>query len=631
MKKIFALMLAIVLTIGAFGCAGGTGNSEKTVYRSLHGSDVSTLNYLNTTSTGNMGIPANCQEWLVEYDALGNIQPGLALEWSVDDTNLVWTFKLRQDAKWYNNKGEAVANVTAHDFVTSAEYALSVNASAAYMYEEAMIKNATAMINGEVSFEEVGVRAVDDYTLEFTLEAPCSYFLTCLNYGCFAPMSAETMKAVGDWDNRANWTVEEWDAFSEALDGIQYNQLLYCGAYYLLEYLPGESYRMLKNENYWDKDKVYITEIQSTYNKEASTISPEMYLRGELEDASITSTMAQSWMEDPEKAGYVHPDRIMPDYSYFFSFNFDPQFDAQYEPENWKIAVNNENFRKSIFHGINRLGATMISDPNNAETLLQNTITPTGFCAAGGSDYSEYDVFADLAVSTDTKDAYFNEDLAKQYRDAAITELTAEGATFPIKVLLPYNPNTSDWDSECLYIQQQLEGLLGTDYIDIIVEQGPTQNFLSEVRRSGKYALLKTNWGCDYADPLTYAAGPFGATNTYQFMYRSEDAETKALVDEYYAMVAEANAIVDADKLAERYAAFAEAEAFLIEHAMVLPFGVSGGYSASYLNPFEGQYSPYGIATLRYKGQHILEKPMSTEEFNAALEKWQKDRAESAK
>ena len=81
------------------------------------------------------------------------------------------------------------------------------------------------------------------------------------------------------------------------------------------------------------------------------------------------------------------------------------------------------------------------------------------------------------------------------------------------------------------------------------------------------------------------------------------------------------------DELQQRYEAFAKAEAFLIEHALAVPFGVSGGYTASYLNPFEGQYAPYGVATLRYKGQKILEKPMSTQDFQAAYTKWQEDRA----
>lgn len=635
MKKVLSFLLAAVLVFGAFGCSGNgnkEGISSKTVYRSLHGSDVSTLNYLNTTTTGDMGIPANCQECLIEYDTLGNILPALATEWTTSEDNLTWTFKIREGVKWLNNKGEEVGDLTAHDFVTAADYALHVYSDGAYMYEEAMVKGASALLSGEGSFKDVGVTAVDDHTLQFTLENPCPYFLTCLTYGCFTPVSADCLKQIADWDSRASWSEDDWSAFSEKLDGIDYTQLWYCGAYYLSEYLPGESYAMIKNEKYWDKDKVYITKIESTYNKEASTISAEMYLRGELEDASITSAMAKSWLEDSEKAGFVHPSRITPSYSYFFSFNFDPQFDAEYDPENWKLAVNNESFRKSIFHGLNRLAAIKISDENNAETLIQNAITPKNFCAANGVDYTQIDTLTALYTNdtASNKDAYFNEDLAKQYRDTAIQELTAKGASFPIQIPLPYNPNVSDWDSECMYIKQQLEGLLGTDYINVTVVQGPTQDFLSKIRRGGDYALLKTNWGCDYADPLTWAA-PFSDDNSYGRIYRSEDPTTQALMNEYYDLVKQANAYASAEQLQERYEAFAKAEALLIEHAFVIPFDVTGGYTASYLNPFEGQYAPYGVATLRYKGQHILEKPMSSEDYNAAYEQWQKDRASSDK
>lgn len=630
MKKVLSLLFAVLLIVGSIsGCAdSGSGASA---YRSLYSADVSTLNYLNTTTTNDMTIPANCEECLIEYDSLGNVLPALATEWTTSEDNLVWTFTLRQDVQWINYQGEEVGTVTANDFIAAAEYALNVNAEGAYMYEEAMVAGASELLAGEGSFEDVGVRAIDDYTLEFTLSAPCPYFLTCLTYGCFTPMSADCMSQLNaDYANRASWSQEDWDAFSDQLDAIDYTQLWYCGAYYLSEYLAGERYTMVKNEQYWDKDKVYITSLENTYNREASTISGEMYLRGELESASITNTMAQSWLADPETADYVHPSRITPSYSYFFSFNFDPQFDEEYEPDNWTLAVNNENFRKSILYGMNRLGATMISDENNAETLLQNTITPADFVAADGQDYTAFDTFSSLAVNdtSTTKDAYFNEELALQYRDAAIEELTAEGATFPIITLMPYNPSVADWDAECLYIEQQLENLLGADYIDIVVEQGPTQDFLTTVRRGGQYALHKTNWGCDYADPLTWTS-PFAVDNSYGKMDLSTDSETQALVQEYYAMVEEANSYVSTDQLGERYHAFAEAEAFLIEHALVIPFGVSGGYTASKVNPFEGQYAPYGVATLRYKGQHILEEPMNTEEFNTAYAQWQEDRAAS--
>ena len=181
-----------------------------------------------------------------------------------------------------------------------------------------------------------------------------------------------------------------------------------------------------------------------------------------------------------------------------------------------------------------------------------------------------------------------------------------------------------------MYVQQQLEGLLGTDYIDIIVNQGPTKNFLSEVRRKGQFAMLKTNWGCDYADPYTYlVGGPFSGDNTYTFYYKSEDPETQAIVAEFLEKCEAANALGTEDMTA-RYEALAAAEAVLIEHALIIPFDVSGGYTASYLNPFEAGYAPYGVITLRYKYQHIMDKPLNTEEFNAAYAQWQKDRAQAA-
>lgn len=632
-KKIFACFMAMMLIMSLFTACGGSGGSAEgtTEYRSLYSADVSTLNYLNTTYTADMAIPANTEEWLIQYDSLGNVQPALAESWTTSEDGLVWTFTLR-DAKWYDYKGEEVGTVTAQDFVNAAEYALKYDVAASYMFPAAKIKNSwvgyDALISGEVPWEEVGIKAIDDKTLEFTLEAPAPYFLSCLTYGCFAPAPTGILNQFGDWDNRASWTVDDWNAFSEALDGASYDQMWYCGAYYLSEYSAGEKYVLKKNPNYFEADQVYIDTLTNIYNAEAATLSGEMFQRGEVESASLSSTQAKSWSENDATKDLYAPIRVLPDYSYFWCFNFDPQFDAEYEPDNWAIAVNNENFRQSIMHGINRIGVIKISDELNAETLLQNTITPANFVAAGGTDYVNQPIFSELAVS-EGPDIYFNEDLAKEYRDKAKKELEAAGATFPVKILMPYLPSSSDWASECTYMEKQLEELLGSDYIDIIVDQGPQQDFLSSVRRCGNYALLKCNYGCDYADPLTYA-DPFCEGNNYNFMDTSTAPETKAVMDEYYAAVAKADAITDPEKTAERYAAFAEAEATLIEHAVVVPLGLSGGYQATKLNPFESQYAPFGVSTLRYKGQHILENAMNTEMFNSELAKWEEARANAA-
>ena len=193
---------------------------------------------------------------------------------------------------------------------------------------------------------------------------------------------------------------------------------------------------------------------------------------------------------------------------------------------------------------------------------------------------------------------------------------------------MKYNPSATNWDKECQVVEQQMESVLGTDFIDIIVEAGPETGFLSSVRRSGDYAFLKCNWGADYADPQTWTE-PFTADNNYNFWDKSESEETQAVFREWSDKVAEAEAIYDDDEA--RYTAFAEAEQILIDHAIIVPFSISlgDGYVVSKLNPFEGEFAPYGVANQRYKFQTKSDKSMSMDEFNAALEQWKKDRAAS--
>jgi oligopeptide transport system substrate-binding protein len=189
---------------------------------------------------------------------------------------------------------------------------------------------------------------------------------------------------------------------------------------------------------------------------------------------------------------------------------------------------------------------------------------------------------------------------------------------------MPYNPTTTGWAEESVVVEQQLEGLLGTDYIDIIVEAGPSSGFLSAVRRAGKYALHRCNWGPDYADPNTYT-DPF-YDSTYNWPEKATEYNDENGKSIYYTLVENARAITD--DLTARYEALAEAEAFLIEKAMLIPFGYgTGGYTASRLNPFEAQFAPFGISNERFKGQTLLEKPMSTDEYFEAYDLWEEERA----
>ena len=207
-------------------------------------------------------------------------------------------------------------------------------------------------------------------------------------------------------------------------------------------------------------------------------------------------------------------------------------------------------------------------------------------------------------------------------------DLKALDVTFPIKVLMPYNPSSTNWDKECQVVEQQLEGLLGADYIDIIVEAGPSTGFLSEVRRGGKFALMKCNWGADFADPATWAEPFAPGSDSYLHWRASEDDGVKVFIAEYDGVVEKASATVD--DMDARYNTFAEAEAMLIDHAYIIPYGVEGdGYKASRLNELEGEYAPYGLARPRYKFQKLRSEPLSQAEFDELYAAWETERAKA--
>ena len=608
MKKMIAFMLSLVMVLSM---AVMPAFAEETVaYRTLYSGEITSLNYLTTATANEFALAANVIDTLVEYNKYGEVQPSLALSWEYDPENLTYTFTLREDATWVKADGSFYAKVTAQDFVTAAQYILDAKnaSSTANIFYSVIVGAEDYYLGNTADFETVGVKALNEYTLQYTLVEPVPYFLSMLTYVCFMPVNADFL-------------AEKGADFGVATSN---ENLLYCGAYILETFKPQEKRVYAKNESNWDAANVFIDRIEQTYNKEASTISPELFSRGQVDDASITSTIASEWLNDPEKADLIRPVRQSGFYTYFWAFNFDPNFDAAYEPENWKIAVNNENFRQSIYYGLDRVKSKLVMEPDNPESILFNTVTPPEFVSINGVDYTQMGALANItALGTDT----FNEAKALEYKDAAVAELTAAGATFPIKILMPYNPSSSSWAEECVVVEQQLEGLLGADYIDIIVEAGPSSGFLKEVRRSGKYALMKCNWGPDYADPNTYT-DPF-----YDGTYNWPELATEYLdengVSEYYKLVDAARAITD--DLQARYDAYTVAEAFLIENAMIVPYGYdNGGYTASRLNPFESQFAPFGISNERYKGQTLLDAPMSTDQYWDAYDAWQEERAKIA-
>lgn len=603
MKKCISILLALLLA----ACAALPALAEEKVYTTLYSGEVTTLNYLTTTSTSEFGLLSNLIDTLVEFDRYGQLQPCLAESWKTSSDGLVWTFQLRKGVFWVDAQANIVAEVTAHDFESAAQYILNAqNASGsaktlykviagAQDYYEAMAADSQTAPD----WEAVGVKALDDYTLEYTLKNPVAYFLSMLDNQAFMPVYAPFL-------------VEKGEQFGQATGN---ETLLYCGAYTLSEFKPQVRRVLSKNTSYWDIEHVTIDQIVYRYNQEAATISSTLYLNGEVDSASISTEIATLWLNDPVKSEYIRPERPTSCYSYFFAFNYDPQFSEEYEPDNWAKAVVNENFRKSIYYGLDRLKVKTAADADNAESLLFNSITPSGFLYIDGVDYVESGALKEItALGTGT----YQVEQARACRDKAVEELTAQGVTFPIKVLMPYNSGVNGWSDECQIIEQQLEDVLGKEYIDVIIEAYPSSGFLNSTRRSGNYALMKCNFGPDYDDPVTFA-DPFAQGNNYIFIDQCE--EMSALTEQLYALYDQASAIYE--DMPARYDAFTQAEAFIVEHALVIPYGFStGGYTASRIDPFTLPYTATGISKERFKGAVLLDEPMNTDQYYDAYDQW---------
>lgn len=611
MKKVISLLLTAMLVLSM-----APAIAEESVYTTLYSGEVTSLNYLTTSTTNEFALAANVIDTLVEYDNFGQVKPSLAEEWENTNEGLTWTFKLRKGVKWVDGNGKEVAEVTAHDFVSAAKYILNAkNASGTADILYGVIVGAEDYFDATASADEavvasanwdaVGIKAIDDYTLEYTLIAPTPYFLSMTTYVCFMPVYEP-------------FVVSKGAEFGLATGN---DTLLYCGAYYLSEFKPHERRLLSKNNLNWDKDNITIDQIEYKYNKEASEISATLYLEGEVDSASIENDVAAEWLNDPVKADYIRPVRQTSFYTYMYMFNFNPAkgLAAEYEPENWAKAVANENFRQSIFAGFDRVKAMTITDPDNAEDLIFNTYTPPYFITYEGVDFVNMGALEEIsALGAST----YNLDAALSYKAAAMEELK-DTVKFPVLVYMPYNTGVSGWAEEAQLVEQQLEEALGTDYIDVIIDGYPTSGFLDATRRAGNYCLMKTNWGPDYADPQTYTDIFRAANNSYLFLRDHEGV--KDMADEYYALVEAAHAItVDIEA---RYLAYAEAEAYLFNHAVCIPFGPgSGGYTASRIDPFSQQYAPFGISNERYKGSILLDTAMSTDMYYDSMDQWEADR-----
>ena len=670
MKKIIALVLALAMVFCLAACGGTTAEGDKpatssgngstpaattggetagpavdpysgiayatdTEYTYLYSAELTSWNYLKTSVTANQKSLANFVDTLVEYDNLGNLVGCLAESWEESEDGLTWTFHLRDDAKWYTFEGEEYAPVTAHDFVFAARLICNVDFDSDIPdMLTSYVVNGSELYNKVIDdFTQLGVEATDDYTLVYHLKHACPYFATLLTYGCYFPanqayyesMELDTPEIEIDDDGN--------EVVTSNVFGTDYDKLLYNGAYICTTWMPNEGMTWVKNDNYWDAANVFITKVTAKYNAQAESIAPEMYLRGELDECTVTTNILDDWLSG-ENGQFVHPTMTHGGIMYM-PFDFNPHFEDEAAGENYKIAVNNKNFRLSIATGINKEYTLSAYDPNGVSEIICNLMVPANFASVDGKDYTQFGNLQKYA------NGMYDPEAAVKYRDAAIEELKAAGCTFPVAIPCYYNPSEANMDSAYLLLEKQLEELLGNDYIDITVYAGPATNFIGEIRRPGLWGLFEAGWSPDYADPATYFE-PFGYGWTFGsleyiegdeyktgYIYTQEDYDNAVIDDEsligtpqyvFNSLVEAARAETD---LAKRYEAFAKAEEFVLSEAMVIPYRFfNDGYVASNIALFEKESSMAGVCSYKLKGVHLLEKSYSMEEYETAKAAW---------
>jgi len=633
-KRILAVLLAAAMAVSLTACSGnsdstpaagdqtaaeasGTTNEkqeekpaeiERKDYSVVYSAELAHINYLVSSLSTCTRFTENYIDALVDFDKYGRTIPCLATDWEVSDDGLVYTFHLREGVNWYTCDGDEYAPVVAQDFVDAAKWLLTKdNASTTANIFYNVVKNGKAYFNGEITdFNEVGIKAVDDYTLEYTLEQPTPYFLKMTSYVCFLPANGQFLEECGE-------------SF-----GTSAETLLYNGAYILTTFEP-ENRRVLEmNENYWDKDNIFISSITYSYNKEAKTLAPELFLRGEVSEADIPAEVLDEWMADEEKKNsmIIKPSSTT---SNFLGFNFEPLYEDEYGPDNWSKAVNNEDFRKSIYYAFDRTAAALTSYPYEPEKQMINTITTKNFVNVNGVDYTELEPLKKFGETPQ-----FDKDKALEHKEKALEALTGT-VDFPVIVVMPYSTGNLALTNRVQVEKQQLENVLGSDYIQVELVPYPPTNYNKEARSSGKFSLMEMGWGPDYADPAGYAETMTHDTSIgtkYSRPYLAEDLKDDNGNSIYETMINEArNETADTNK---RYELFAEAEGYLIDHALVIPFLASGGgYRATTLDPFSGRCTQFGRNLDKYKGAKVLDKPMTNEEYAAAEAAYIEERAKA--
>lgn len=627
----------LVLATGILLSACRQSNTDTSTYSSTFSANPTTFNYLLDYYADNTAVITNLVDGLLENDSYGNLVPALAEDWSVSSDGLTYTYKLRKDAKWYTADGEEYASVKAQDFVTGIKYAADNKGQAMDLIQNS-IKGLNDYVTGVTNdFSTVGVKALDDYTVEYTLTRPEPYWNSKTTNSILFPVNEEFLKS------------KDKDFGTLTPDSILYN-----GPYLLKDFTSKSSIEYVKNPHYYDHDKVTIEKVKLAYFDGSDQ---EMTIRnfesGAYSIAGVypnSSNYAKTKEKYQDNIVYSLQDKT----SWYFNFNVNRKTynhtakTTDEQKKSAQTAILNKNFRQAINFGIDRTAYSAQSNGEEAASkTLRNTLVPPTFVQVGDKTFGEVTASKLVNYGTewsginlaDAQDAYFNKEKAQAKFAEAKKELEAQGVTFPIHLDVPVDQTNKNAVSGMNSVKQTLETVLGSDNIVIDVQQLSTDDFgnvafLAPNPAARDYDLNFDGWVGDYQDPSTYL-DPFNAeTGFYLKIFGLDAKEDQELIkslglDTYTQLLKEADA--ENKDVAKRYEKYAEAQAWMIDNSLVMSAMSNGGTaSVTKVTPFTRAYSLVGIKGdgNNYKYMRLQKDPVTKKQFDEAKAKWE---AESKK
>ena len=594
--------------------------------------ELETFNILYSQRAEDGENLTNLVDGLLEVDTDGKLVPGIAEEWGTEDGGLTWTFKIRQGVKWVDVNGNEKADCTAQDFAAGLEWVMNFHknnssntsmplemvkgAQEYYEYTKTLSEEEAFALNAEEGSkfrEMVGLETPDDYTVVYHCITQKPYFDTLATYNSLYPISPAMVEELGG---------------PAGVKSMNNENMWYNGAYTMTSYIHNNEKIFTKNPLYWDTeckrfDTVTIKMVES------NDISFQLYQNGEIDYVDLSEAHINTIAKDPSNKYYDYMVPAVPSkYSYQFHFNFNKNKGDGTPDTNWNTAIANEAFRKSWYYGLNLSDYWKRTNAIDPMVCENNFYTMKGLVyTTDGTEYTEL-VKKELGLGETNGNTPARVDPAKaeEYKKQAIEELTALGVTFPVGV--DYYISASNQvalDSANVMAQAFSDGL-GDDYVKFNIKTY-VSSVRNEVVQPHLHSFVTNGWGADYGDPQNYLGQEvYGNDNAYysaNYSYineiTEETPENKALLDtykEYSAMVEAADAITD--DLDARYAAYAKAEAYLLDHVLVLPCNYSIGWCLSKIDNDTKMYAMYGAQNEKIKNWATNSAGYTSEEKGVA-------------